>query len=211
MTRTSRRAPAALIAAALVVIGAGCSGGGDSDAEDAGTGTTDAADSSDAGDTDGTAGTEDEADDVAEPDESEAPEDTSEPDDPPATSTTVAGPQGEPLVDGLAPIELLGPPETDAGAAPLFSWGAVDGAATYRLALLGPEGPIWSWTGETTEVYLGGLEFEQPAGWAGPQLVDGSCWSVSAHDAAGDVIAVSGFVSVSAGPDAGPACVPPGG
>ncbi len=118
-----------------------------------------------------------------------------------------AAPTGAPLVPGLPVIELLGPPSTGAGDAPLFRWKAVDGAESYALAVVGPDGPVWAWRGAETEVYLGGLPFERPPGWAGPVLVPGSCWSVVARDASGAIVAVSAFVPASPDDSAG-TCTP---
>ena len=139
---------------------------------------------------------------------------TSDPTDDTRTSSTLQdrpAPRGQPLIEGLPSITALGPPERDAGDAPLFSWDPVPGTARYSLAVLGPDGPLWAWQGEETEVYLGGLPFERPPGWAGPVIVAGSCWSVVAHDAAGHVVAVSEFLPVSPGESPGHTCVPGGG
>jgi hypothetical protein len=122
-------------------------------------------------------------------------------------SGTAAAPTGAPLVPGLPVVELLGPPSTGAGEAPLFRWTAVDGAESYALAVVGPDGPLWAWRGQGTEVYLGGLPFERPPGWAGPVLVPGSCWSVVARDAAGAIVAVSALVPASPDQTAG-TCTP---
>jgi hypothetical protein len=136
---------------------------------------------------------------------------TSDPTDDTRTSSTVQdppAPRGQPLIEGLPAITALGPPEGGAGEAPLFSWGPVPGASRYSLAVLGPEGPLWAWQGEETEVYLGGLPFERPPGWAGPVIVAGSCWSVVALDAAGHVVAASEFLPVSPADAPGHECVP---
>lgn len=203
---STRRTPltAALVATAALLVAA-CGGGDEAEPDDSV--ASEVAETTGSASDDATTNADDEADDPAPTDESDDPDTPAET---VAPSTTTPGPQGVPLVDGVAPIALLGPPEVDAGIAPLFSWAPVDGASVYRLAIVGPEGPIWSWTGDTTEVFLGGLDFEQPPGWAGPQLVEGSCWSVTAADAAGDVIAVSSYVPVAPGPTAGPPCTPPG-
>jgi hypothetical protein len=124
------------------------------------------------------------------------------------TGTEGPAPTGVPLVEGLPAIEVLGPPETDAGQAPLFRWKPVEGAASYHLAVLGPDGPLWAWQGTETEVYLGALPFERPAGWAGPVIVTDTCWSVVAHDADGHVTAASPFLPVSPTDSPGKECVP---
>lgn len=130
-----------------------------------------------------------------------------------SSPTTTGGqgaamPSGMPLVEGLPVIEATGPPEAGAGEVPLFSWEPVPGAARYGLAVLGPDGPLWSWIGEETEIYLGGLPFERPPGWSGPVIEAGTCWSVIAQDAEGRVIAVSEFLPVSPGDATGHVCVP---
>lgn len=119
-----------------------------------------------------------------------------------------AAPSGEPLVEGLPVVEVLAPPESGAGEVPLFRWEPVAGASRYIVAVLGPDGPLWGWQGEETEVYLGGLPFERPPGMAGPVIVARTCWSVLARGAAGHVIAVSDFLPVSPGESTGHSCVP---
>lgn len=116
--------------------------------------------------------------------------------------------EGVALADGVPLVELLGPPASGAGRAPLFSWTEIEGAASYRLAVLGPDGPTWAWAGTDTQVYLGGLSFEQPPGWTGPVIEQGSCWSVVARSADGHVIAVSRYQPVSPGESPGHSCVP---
>ena len=98
---------------------------------------------------------------------------------------TVVVPSGLPLVEGIPVVTVLGPPESDAGEVPLFSWEPVAGASRYTVAVLGPDAPFWAWQGEETEIYLGGLPFERPPGWAGPVILPGSCWSVTALGADG--------------------------
>lgn len=132
----------------------------------------------------------------------------------PSSTTTIPDvadavvPRGEPLLDGLPIVELLSPGESDAGDGPRFAWEAVAGAASYSLSVLGPEGPVWGWRGETTEIWFGGLPFERPPGWAGPALDAGACWSVIARDADGHTLAVSEMVPVSPGATDGHQCVP---
>jgi hypothetical protein len=121
---------------------------------------------------------------------------------------TVIVPSGLPLVEGIPVVTVLGPPESDAGEVPLFSWEPVAGASRYTVAVLGPDAPFWAWQGEETEIYLGGLPFERPPGWAGPVILPGSCWSVMARGADGHIIAVSEFLPVSPAEPAGHSCVP---
>ena len=100
----------------------------------------------------------------------------------------------------LARVELLEPPVAGAGAAPIFSWGAIDGASTYRLTVLGPDGPRWGWEGPDTTIRYGAVE----AGQRGPVIVPGSWWSVAAVDAAGDILAASDLRPVSPTDEPGP-------
>ena len=147
--------------------------------------------SDEAGRTDGVASTAEEADGVAST----------------AVGADVA-PSGLPLVEGLAVINVLGPPESGAGEVPLFRWEPVAGASRYLVAVLGPDGPLWGWQGEETEIYLGGLPFERPPGIAGPVIVAGTCWSVMVRDDEGHVMAVSEFLPVSPAESTGHTCVP---
>jgi hypothetical protein len=77
----------------------------------------------------------------------------------------------------------------------------VDGAASYRLSVLGPDAPRWGWLGTDTTVRYGGV----PEGTDGPSLVAGSWWSVAALAGDGSIIAISDLRSVSPGSDPGPA------
>ena len=157
--------------------------------------------SDEAGRTDGIASTAEEADGVAS---------TAEEADGVASTAVGAdvAPSGLPLVEGLAAINVLGPPESGAGEVPLFRWEPVAGASRYDVGVLGPDGPLWAWQGEVTEIYLGGLPLERPPGLAGPVIEAGSCWSVIARGADGHVIAVSEFLPVSPAESVGHACVP---
>lgn len=74
--------------------------------------------------------------------------------------------------------------------------------------MLGPDGPIWAWRGEETEVRLGALPFDRPTGMGGPVVVPGSCWSVIALDDDGHVAASSDFLPVSPADSVGHTCVP---
>jgi hypothetical protein len=101
----------------------------------------------------------------------------------------------------LATVELISPDLRGAGPAPTFEWGPVTEAAAYRLTVLGPDGPRWAWEGVETSVRYGGVV----DGQAGPALVPGSWWSVSALDEAGLPIALSELRPVSPTDDPGPA------
>ncbi len=106
-------------------------------------------------------------------------------------STTSTPASEQPLVDGFIELELLEPSSAVSDRAPVFRWQPVAGAATYRLAIVDDTGPIWAWQGAATDVRLGGLAEERPAGFAGPVLTPGSRWSVVALADDGTVIAVS--------------------
>jgi hypothetical protein len=108
-----------------------------------------------------------------------------------------------PFLADLALVELLDPPVSGAGPAPVFRWRPVDGAATYRLAVLGPEGPRWGWEGPDPSIRYGAVEEAQ----RGPVIVPGSWWSVAAIDPIGDVLAVSDLRPVSPTGERGPAPV----
>jgi hypothetical protein len=116
---------------------------------------------------------------------------------PAGVATTIDRPAA--LAD-LASVELREPGVTDAGPAPVFAWDAVDGAATYRLSVLGPDGPRWAWEGDATSIRYGGVE----DGQAGPAIVAGSWWSVSAMDPSGELVAASVLRRVSPDTDPGP-------
>jgi hypothetical protein len=115
---------------------------------------------------------------------------------------------GAMLIGGVETVEVLAPPATGAGPVPVFRWSRVEGAARYDLVVVGPQGPIWAWQGEETEVALGGLASERPEGLGGPILETGSCWSVVALDNHGHVIAASPLLSISPDQTAGPSCRP---
>jgi hypothetical protein len=100
------------------------------------------------------------------------------------------------LFADLPEVTLLTPGAEDAGLVPEFSWEAVDGAASYRLSVLGPDRPLWAWSGTGTTVSLGLREGPSEA-VPGLELPPGSWWSVAALDDDGQVVAVSALRSVS--------------
>jgi hypothetical protein len=104
-------------------------------------------------------------------------------------------------IDDLATVELVAPPEINAGRAPVFEWKPVAGAATYRLAVLAPDGPTWSWHGDATSIRYGGVE----EGVNGPSLYAGSHWSVAGLAADGSLLALSALRPVSPESDRGSA------
>jgi len=94
-------------------------------------------------------------------------------------------------------VALIGPPQTGAGVGPTFEWAPVDGAVSYRLSVLGPDGPIWLWEGADTSVALALRPDPRPASAPALEIVAGSSWSVAALDGAGNLIAISGSRPVS--------------
>lgn len=102
-------------------------------------------------------------------------------------------------ITGEAGLTALGPLEAEVGSVPRFEWSAIDGAATYRLAVLGPSGPIWAWEGEETAVNLGGLTGDRPEAMPGPVVEAGTSWSVAALDTSGRIIDLVGPIEISPG------------
>jgi len=94
-------------------------------------------------------------------------------------------------------VTLLGPAQTNAGVGPTFEWAPVEQAASYRLSVLGPDGPIWVWEGSETSVPLALRPDPRPASAPALEIVAGSSWSVAALGATGDLIAISGNRPVS--------------
>ena len=125
-----------------------------------------------------------------------------------STPESTEPPTGLPLLEDLSPLAVNGPPVSGAGEVPLFSWEPVDDTAVYNLVVLGPDGPIWGWRGVETEIRLGGLPFERPAGVRGPVIRTDTCWSVIALDTDGHVVAASEFLAVSPEESEGHICVP---
>lgn len=127
---------------------------------------------------------------------------------PPAPSVVVTTPLGAECPDDGAPaavavglplIVLCGPPRTGAGQRPTFRWLPVDGAVSYRLAVLTGDGrPLWAWEGDATEVVLGGWVEPVPADVPGPLLAAPGAWFVTAVDAAAALLAISPLRPVEA-------------
>jgi hypothetical protein len=112
----------------------------------------------------------------------------------PETGATVAG-GGQSVAERLGIAEIaLAEPE----AGPVFSWEAVDGAAAYRLVVLDGDGrAYWAWRGTGTEVALGGGTKPWPKGSGAPHAGEGYTWSVTALDADGVPVAISGRAPVA--------------
>ncbi len=97
---------------------------------------------------------------------------------------------------GVSTVELV-TPEAGGGRRPLLEWEPVDEAVEYQVVLLTPSGdPYWGWITEETSVPVGGT----PAlddGAAGPSVVAGMTWSVSAYGTDADLVGLSGHRSIS--------------
>ena len=129
------------------------------------------------------------------------------------TSSTIASAaavihEGESLVEGFPLVALLGPGSIGAGAYPVFRWLPVAAAERYQLVVSVAAGPIWAWEGSATEIRLGAVASEPPAGYGGPSLTETACWSVVALDAEGHAVAASAVVPVSPGDEANIGCSP---
>lgn len=124
---------------------------------------------------------------------------------PTTTTSTSTAPPLEPLLPGVPVLEIVSP-EGAAGDVPLFEWEPLDAAASYRLVVLGPDGPIWAWQGEETAIWLGGYSVEPPAGATPITIVDETCWSVMARDEAGALVAASARLPISSDGSADHTC-----
>lgn len=118
----------------------------------------------------------------------------------PAESTTTASvtttsstpePEAEPFLRdlGLAVVSQLTPRE-GAGPRPDLVWDPVPDASSYRVLVMDAEGnPWWSWSGDDTQVVLGGVETTADIG--GPVAGSGVTWVVFAFDDDGHLTGVS--------------------
>lgn len=115
------------------------------------------------------------------------------------TTITVESGKDSPTVDpalGIASIAVL-TPDSGGGTRPLLEWEPVEGASSYTLVVVTPEGEAyWGWTGPETAVHVAGEpQLEEFA--AGPSVVPGMTWSVAAYDDEFHVIAVSPRAPIS--------------
>ena len=115
----------------------------------------------------------------------------------PATTLPIEATNRAAVFADIPQVALLGPSTTGAGVGPTFEWAPVEGATSYRLSVLAPDGPIWVWEGAETSVALALRPDPRPASAPALEIVAGSSWSVAALDAAGDLLAVSGSRPVS--------------
>lgn len=122
-----------------------------------------------------------------------------------AEATVIARPAA---LSSLPEVVLLAPAETDAGVAPTFEWEPFEGAAAYRLSVVAPDRPLWSWVGAETSVAFALRTTERSEDAPGLEIEPGSWWSVAALADDGSVLALSPFRSVSPG-DAPDELVPP--
>jgi hypothetical protein len=121
---------------------------------------------------------------------------------PAATDTATDAPTASrPAVLGDYPqVELTAPAATDAGTSPVFAWLPVGDAVRYQLSVVASDGPVWAWSGETTEVRFGGYADEPASGAGAIRLRSAAWWSVTAYAADGALLAVSDLRAVA--PDA---------
>lgn len=96
-----------------------------------------------------------------------------------------------------ADVVLTAPAAQDAGPSPSFAWEPVEHAASYRLSVVGADGPVWAWSGVETTVVYGGYASVPDPGVGALRLTAPAWWSVSAYDADGVLVAVSGQRAVS--------------
>lgn len=86
-------------------------------------------------------------------------------------------------------FDVLATEPTVAGPRPELAWSAVEGAASYDLIVLDGAGePYWAWSGEATNVYLGGV---QNADAVGAWVFEPLTWIVTARDSNGEPLAMS--------------------
>ncbi len=98
---------------------------------------------------------------------------------------------------GLATIEIL-TPTSGGGDRPALSWTPVQGAETYQVTLLAPDGTFyWGWTGGDASVPVGGLPRLIPEA-GGPRLIPSMSWTVLAFDA--DVLPIAAAGPAQIGP-----------
>jgi hypothetical protein len=102
----------------------------------------------------------------------------------------------DPATSGTG-FAVVGPLEAEVGSVPRFEWTEVGGAVGYRVAVLGPSGPIWAWEGKDTHVNLGGLAGDRPELMPGPVVVPGTTWSVVALGASGEILGIAGPIEIA--------------
>lgn len=110
-----------------------------------------------------------------------------------APSTTV--PDALQSIDGVAALQV-----TVGGAdstRPTFAWAAPANAVSYQLVVQTSDGtPLWAWSGADTNTVLGGVE--RAADVEGPTLTGPSRVRVYAFGADSALVAVSGWVGLTA-------------
>lgn len=104
------------------------------------------------------------------------------------TETTEAATDDAELA-AVVVFDVLATEPTDPGPHPELVWSAVSGAASYDLIVLDGAGdPYWAWSGDSTSVYLGGVQNPDAAGaWVFEPLT----WIVTARDGEGEPLAMS--------------------
>lgn len=117
---------------------------------------------------------------------------------PDETSTTSPRVLTSPIAEdvGLESMVILTPTE-GVGERPDLAWEPVEGASTYRVTVLTPDGSFyWGWLGPETSVPLGGFP-KLIDGATGPRVVSGMTWTVVAFDADMVPLAVGGPATLS--------------
>lgn len=118
---------------------------------------------------------------------------------PGVTTTTASQEPTESPIAGDVGLEsmILSTPTEGVGERPDFAWEPVEGAASYRVTVLAPDGTFyWGWWGTETSVPLGGFpKLVDDA--TGPRVVTGMTWTVVAYDADLIPLAVGGPASLS--------------
>ncbi|NNE74286.1 MAG: hypothetical protein HKN26_11525 [Acidimicrobiales bacterium] len=114
-----------------------------------------------------------------------------------APNTTAPEPEAPPLIGfPNAGTITQHTPTTGNGLHPALAWDPIEGATEYAVVVFHANGEAWwSWYGPETEVVLGGVATNAPAG--GPRAGDGVTWAVVGYDAQGTPLATSARRTVS--------------
>lgn len=116
-----------------------------------------------------------------------------EPTSSPDGTSSAAPPEATSLADPAFGLDglVLTTPVDGGGPRPVLAWEAPADARDYTVVLHTPDGrPYWAWRGEATEIPVGGLPRLRDEA-AGPRVIDGMHWMVTAWDAEGHAVAIS--------------------